>query len=87
MREAAEESALLRLRPVMMTMIATIVGGVPLVFSSGAGSEAREALGYVIVGGLGLATFSTLYITPVAYHPRTLCAAECRTHEPARTRP
>ena len=66
-REAAEESALLRLRPVMMTMIATIVGGVPLVFSSGAGSEAREALGYVIVGGLGLATFSTLYITPVAY--------------------
>jgi HAE1 family hydrophobic/amphiphilic exporter-1 len=51
----------------MMTMISTVLGGVPLVLSFGAGAEAREALGWVIVGGLGLATLSTLYLTPVAY--------------------
>ncbi len=61
------QASTVRLRPVMMTMISTVVGGVPLILSSGAGAEAREALGYVIVGGLGLATLSTLYVTPVAY--------------------
>ncbi|RIY02146.1 efflux RND transporter permease subunit [Aureimonas flava] len=66
-RTAIEEAAIIRLRPVMMTMIATIVGGVPLVFSEGAGAEARVSLGYVIVGGLGLATIATLFLTPVAY--------------------
>ncbi|WP_182085424.1 efflux RND transporter permease subunit [Aureimonas sp. ME7] len=66
-REAIEGAANIRLRPVMMTMIATIVGGVPLIFSEGAGSEARVSLGYVIVGGLGLATVATLFLTPVAY--------------------
>nr|WP_154668600.1 efflux RND transporter permease subunit [Rhizobium leucaenae] len=66
-REAIERACALRLRPVMMTMIATILGGVPLVFAHGAGAEARIALGWVIVGGLGFATLVTLYITPVAY--------------------
>ncbi len=66
-REAAEEAAVVRLRPVMMTMTSTVLGGVPLVLASGAGAEAREALGWVIVGGLGLATLITLYLTPVAY--------------------
>lgn len=66
-REAVENAANIRLRPVMMTMLCTIVGGVPLVLASGAGAEARIALGWIIVGGLGLATFSTLYLTPVAY--------------------
>ncbi|WAJ29999.1 efflux RND transporter permease subunit [Antarcticirhabdus aurantiaca] len=66
-REAVEVAAMTRLRPVMMTMIATIVGGVPLIFSTGAGAEARQALGYVIVGGLALATLATLFITPIAY--------------------
>jgi HAE1 family hydrophobic/amphiphilic exporter-1 len=51
----------------MMTMTSTVLGGVPLVMSFGAGAEAREALGWIIVGGLGLATVSTLYLTPVAY--------------------
>jgi HAE1 family hydrophobic/amphiphilic exporter-1 len=50
-----------------MTMLCTIVGGLPLVLASGAGAEARIALGWVIVGGLGLSTISTLYLTPVAY--------------------
>ncbi|RAP40676.1 multidrug transporter AcrB [Rhodovulum viride] len=66
-REAIYEAATIRLRPVMMTMVSTVLGGVPLILSSGAGAEAREALGWVIVGGLGLATLSTLYLTPVAY--------------------
>ncbi|MAA96826.1 MAG: multidrug transporter AcrB [Stappia sp.] len=66
-REAAENAANIRLRPVMMTMICTIVGGLPLILASGAGAEARIALGWVIVGGLGLSTLSTLYLTPVAY--------------------
>ncbi|WP_296039580.1 efflux RND transporter permease subunit [uncultured Agrobacterium sp.] len=66
-REAIEKSCSIRLRPVMMTMIATILGGVPLVLAQGAGAEARIALGWVIVGGLGFATLVTLYITPVSY--------------------
>ncbi|TIN47727.1 MAG: efflux RND transporter permease subunit [Mesorhizobium sp.] len=66
-REAIEQASTIRLRPVMMTMICTVLGGVPLVLASGAGAEARIALGWVIVGGLGLATVSTLFLTPVAY--------------------
>jgi HAE1 family hydrophobic/amphiphilic exporter-1 len=66
-REAILEGAVMRLRPVMMTMVSTVVGGVPLILSSGPGAEAREALGWVIVGGLGLATVVTLYLTPVVY--------------------
>ncbi|MFS8045700.1 efflux RND transporter permease subunit [Rhizobium sp. BR 314] len=82
-REAIEQACALRLRPVMMTMIATILGGVPLVFAEGAGAEARIALGWVIVGGLGFATLVTLYITPVAY---LLIArfAKPQTHEEQR---
>jgi len=67
LHEAIEEAANIRLRPVVMTMLCTIVGGLPLVMASGAGAEARIALGWVIVGGLGLSTISTLYLTPVAY--------------------
>jgi len=66
-REAIEQSANIRLRPVLMTMIATVLGGVPLVISRGAGAEARQALGWIIVGGLGFAAISTLLLTPVAY--------------------
>lgn len=66
-RQAIEQAATIRLRPVMMTMICTVLGGLPLVLAKGAGAEARIALGWVIVGGLGLATLSTLFLTPVAY--------------------
>ena len=67
LHQAIENAANIRLRPVMMTMICTIVGGLPLILASGAGAEARIALGWVIVGGLGLATVSTLFLTPVVY--------------------
>jgi HAE1 family hydrophobic/amphiphilic exporter-1 len=66
-REAVENSANIRLRPVVMTMIATVLGGVPLIIAGGAGSEARAALGWIMVGGLSLAAVATLYLTPVAY--------------------
>lgn len=66
-RDAIEQASNIRLRPVLMTMIATVLGGLPLVISSGAGAESRAALGWVIVGGLGFAAVSTLYLTPVAY--------------------
>lgn len=67
-REAIEQGALQRLRPVMMTMVSTVLGGLPLVLSSGAGAEARVSLGWVMVGGLGLATLATLFVMPVAYN-------------------
>jgi len=66
-RAAIEAAAVIRLRPVMMTMISTVLGGVPLILAFGAGAEARAALGWIIVGGLGFATLATLYLTPVAY--------------------
>lgn len=67
LREAIEEASNIRLRPVCMTMICSVLGGLPLILASGAGAEARISLGWVIVGGLGLATIATLYVTPVAY--------------------
>ena len=66
-REAVEEAANIRLRPVIMTMIATVLGGMPLVLAHGAGAESRRALGLVMVGGLTLAAIATLFLTPVAY--------------------
>jgi len=66
-RSAIEEASNIRLRPVMMTMISTVLGSVPLLVAFGAGAEARIALGWVIVGGLGLAMIATLFLTPVAY--------------------
>lgn len=66
-REAIEDACSIRLRPVMMTMISTVLGALPLVFAFGAGAEARSALGWIIVGGLGMATVFTLFLTPVAY--------------------
>jgi HAE1 family hydrophobic/amphiphilic exporter-1 len=66
-RDAVENASNIRLRPVVMTMIATVLGGMPLIFASGAGAEARAALGWIMVGGLSLAAVATLYLTPVAY--------------------
>jgi hydrophobe/amphiphile efflux-1 (HAE1) family protein len=66
-REAIEAGASVRLRPVTMTMIATVVGGLPLILSGGAGAEARSSIGWVVFGGLGLAAMFTLYLTPALY--------------------
>ncbi|MGB3739232.1 MAG: efflux RND transporter permease subunit, partial [Pontixanthobacter sp.] len=66
-REAVEEAAAIRLRPIAMTLISTVLGAVPLILASGAGSEARQSIGWVIFGGLGLAGVFTLFLTPVIY--------------------
>ena len=66
-REAIAEAAHTRLRPISMTLVSTVVGALPLILASGPGSEAREAVGWVVFGGLGLAAIFTLYLTPVVY--------------------
>ncbi|MFK7891672.1 MAG: efflux RND transporter permease subunit [Granulosicoccus sp.] len=66
-KEAALQAATRRLRPITMTMLSTVLSAIPLVLASGAGAEARIALGWIIVGGLGMATLFTLFLTPVAY--------------------
>ena len=57
----------MRLRPIVMTVLSTMLGAVPLVVSSGAGAESRAAIGIVIIGGLGIASLLTLFVTPVLY--------------------
>ncbi|RUO26913.1 multidrug transporter AcrB [Aliidiomarina minuta] len=66
-RKAVEEAAKIRLRPITMTLLSTLLGALPLILSSGAGAEARNAIGWVVFGGLGIAVVFTLYLTPVLY--------------------
>ena len=96
---AALRAASQRLRPIAMTLASTILAGLPLILSSGAGAESRAAIGWVILGGLGLAAAFTLLLTPAAYaliaplaKPRAhaaaaleaeLAAAESRRPSPA----
>ncbi|MEQ6203442.1 efflux RND transporter permease subunit [Sulfitobacter sp. HNIBRBA2951] len=73
---AIRDALRLRIRPVMMTMVSTVFGGLPLILTSGAGAEARIAVGWVIVGGLGFATVFTLFLTPVFYRLIAVWGAE-----------
>ena len=65
--EAAAEAATLRLRPILMTTGAMVLGALPLALAAGAGAEARQAIGWVIVGGLTVGTLFTLFVIPTAY--------------------
>lgn len=73
---AIRNSLRLRIRPVMVTMVSTVFGGLPLILTSGAGAEARIAVGWVIVGGLGFATVFTLFLTPLFYRWIAVWGAE-----------
>jgi multidrug efflux pump len=66
-RAAVLEAATLRLRPILMTTLATILGAIPLALAVGAGAESRQQIGWVIVGGLLLGTLLSLFVVPVAY--------------------
>ena len=66
-REAVIEASVIRLRPIVMTVVSTVLGAVPLLLASGAGGESRQAIGTVIIGGLFVASIMTLFLTPVLY--------------------
>jgi multidrug efflux pump len=79
--EAAVESASLRLRPILMTTGAMVLGAVPLAFAHGAGAMARRQIGWAIVGGMGFGTLLTLFVVPVVY---TMLASRRHVGESAR---
>lgn len=78
LKQAVIEAAELRLRPILMTTGAMVLGAVPLALATGAGAESRQQIGWVIVGGLLLGTFFTLFVVPTVY---TLVAARKKVPE------
>nr|WP_259373774.1 efflux RND transporter permease subunit [Rubrivivax gelatinosus] len=67
LREAVIEAASLRLRPILMTTGAMVLGALPLALASGAGAESRQQIGWVIVGGMSLGTLLTIFVVPTVY--------------------
>jgi multidrug efflux pump len=65
--EAVIEAASLRLRPILMTTAAMVLGAVPLALAHGAGAESRQQIGWVIVGGMIVGTLLTLFVVPAVY--------------------
>jgi multidrug efflux pump len=61
------EASVLRLRPILMTTGAMVLGAVPLAMATGAGAQSRQDIGWVIVGGLLVGTFFTLFVIPAVY--------------------
>jgi multidrug efflux pump len=66
-RDAIEEAAAVRLRPILMTTAAMVLGVVPLVIAAGAGAAGRHAMGLVIFSGLSIGTLFTLFVVPAVY--------------------
>jgi multidrug efflux pump len=81
--EAIFQACLLRFRPIMMTTLAALLGGLPLALGSGVGSELRRPLGISVVGGLLLSQLLTLYTTPVVYLALQGLVARWRGQKPA----
>jgi len=86
--QAVLEAASLRLRPILMTTGAMVLGAVPLAIATGAGAESRHQIGWVIVGGMVFGTMFTLFVVPVVYlllagrHARTADAEQPAAGEP-----
>ena len=78
-RDAIEKAAAIRLRPILMTTAAMVVGMVPLLTASGAGAASRFSIGLVIAAGMTIGTLFTLFVTPAVY---TYVAREHRAHAP-----
>jgi multidrug efflux pump len=82
-REAIHQACLLRFRPIMMTTVAALLGGVPLALGTGTGAELRRPLGITIVGGLLVSQVLTLFTTPVIYlYMERLASRFRRTRKP-----
>jgi len=89
MMPAVIDAAVLRLRPIMMTTGAMVLGALPLALATGAGAESRTQIGWVIVGGMSFGTILTLFVVPTAYtllagrHPAERPAAVAGAPQPA----
>jgi HAE1 family hydrophobic/amphiphilic exporter-1 len=80
---AIHEACLLRFRPILMTTLCALLGGVPLMLGTGTGSEIRQPLGYAIVGGLAVSQVLTLFTTPVVYLYMDRLSAVLASRRPA----
>jgi len=83
LRSAVLEASALRLRPILMTTGAMVLGAIPLALASGAGAESRQQIGWVVVGGLLLGTFFTLFVVPTVYTLLARPAAAGHEEHPA----
>src|SRR5205823_1836775 len=81
--QAIYEGCLIRLRPIMMTTMAALLGAVPIAVGYGAGGEARQPLGLVVVGGLLFSQLVTLYLTPVVYTYMAQLQSRMKSRQPA----
>jgi multidrug efflux pump len=66
-KEAVIQASVLRLRPILMTTFAMVLGALPLAWSTGAGAETRQQIGWVIVGGMSVGTLLTIFVVPSVY--------------------
>ena len=82
-RAAVRQAAITRLRPILMTSAATIAGHFPLTLVTGAGAEARNSIGLVLVGGMAVGTFFTLFVIPSIYMLVARDHSKRPVHEPA----